>query len=108
MVILDPPPVSTEITAKVAAAEADCMTIPVLHGPRTTAIFGYSGRSTVQGAHNCVALVNLPGVTDEMLEVWFQNRRPAELGLEAVADVALWFPVIGLIANDRAAGTISF
>ncbi len=47
-------------------------------------------------------------VSDEMVEAWFAAHRNALDGASehALADVALWFPMIGIAANDRSIGIL--
>ena len=52
-----------------------------------------------------------PVVTDdEMVEAWFLRHRGTmnELSEQALADVAPWFPIIGVAANDRLIGVLSY
>lgn len=45
-------------------------------------------------------------VDDAMVEAWFSRQAGpcSELSEALLADVAQWFPVIGVIANDNALG----
>lgn len=47
-------------------------------------------------------------VSDEMLEAWFAAHANAlsDTPEHALADVALWFPMIGIAANDRSIGVL--
>lgn len=47
-------------------------------------------------------------VDDEMLEAWFLRHCGALNGLseQALAEVAPWFPIIGVAANDGLIGTL--
>lgn len=53
--------------------------------------------------------VNAVVVNDELVEAWFSTHRGAldELSEPALADVALWFPIIGVPANDRTIGMLN-
>lgn len=48
-------------------------------------------------------------VNDEMVETWFSTHASSldEVSEKALADVALWFPIIGITANDRLIGVLS-
>ena len=48
-------------------------------------------------------------VNDEMVETWFSAHAHSldEVSEDALAAVALWFPVIGVPANDRSIGVLS-
>ena len=47
---------------------------------------------------------------DEMVEAWFLRHRGTidELSEQALADVAPWFPIIGVAVNDRSIGVLSY
>ena len=48
-------------------------------------------------------------VNDEMVETWFSAhaRSLDDVSEDALADVALWFPIVGVPANDRSIGVLS-
>ena len=57
------------------------------------------------------SVAEAPVVTDdEMVEAWFLRHRGTmnELSEQALADVAPWFPIIGIAANDRSTGVLSY
>ena len=52
----------------------------------------------------------MDAVNDEMLEAWFSNHRGSldELSEQDLTDVALWFPLIGVPANDGLIGALHY
>ena len=49
-------------------------------------------------------------VDDEMVEAWFSIHAHSldEVSEHALANVALWFPIIGVAANDQSIGVLNY
>ena len=47
-------------------------------------------------------------VNDEMVEAWFSRHGAAaeQLSEAALAEIAPWFPIISVAANDRSLGVV--
>ena len=82
----------------------------VLPGPSNPG--GSSGRLLPIIRSEAAPRINSAGdaiVSDEMVEAWFSIHALLldEVSEHALADVALWFPIIGVAANDRSIGVLS-
>ena len=69
---------------------------------------GFGGRRTGHMIIGVWLRVDALGVDDDAVEAWFSANKTTcqELSEEALAEIALWFPVIRVPVNDNKIGAL--